>query len=187
MVDRFARRLGQSEPQSEHVFKNWLQSYQGVCADHAGGGLAQCCPHHAIANLAAKTLKELIDLIKSNPGKYSYAQPAPDSTPHLAGELFKQEFGLDLVTVPFNGAGPAINSTMGGYTPIAFTALPPTMGPSRAPTCAASSTSGETPKGTVQRWLNWVGDLHGCRIAFAVSASRQIHNNRCPWAAALSL
>ena len=75
----------------------------------------------------AKTLKELIDLIKANPGKYSFAQPATGSTPHLAGELFKQKYGLDLVTVPFNGAALAVNSTIGGHTPIAFTALPPAM------------------------------------------------------------
>ena len=75
----------------------------------------------------AKTLMELIALIKANPGKYSFAQPATGSTPHLAGELFKQKYGLDLVTVPFNGAGLAVNSTIGGHTPIAFTALPPTM------------------------------------------------------------
>jgi len=65
--------------------------------------------------------------VKANPGKYSFAQPATGSTPHLAGELFKQKYGLDLVTVPFNGAALAINSTIGGHTPIAFTALPPAM------------------------------------------------------------
>jgi tripartite-type tricarboxylate transporter receptor subunit TctC len=75
----------------------------------------------------AKTLRELIDLIKANPGKYSFAQPATGSTPHLAGELMKQKYALDLVTVPFNGAALAINSTIGGHTPIAFTALPPAM------------------------------------------------------------
>ena len=75
----------------------------------------------------AKTLKELIELVKSHPGTYSFAQPATGSTPHLAGELLKQKYGLDLVTVPFNGAGLAINSTIGGHTPIAFTALPPAM------------------------------------------------------------
>jgi tripartite-type tricarboxylate transporter receptor subunit TctC len=79
-------------------------------------------------SLPAKTLKELIALIKAHPGKYSYAQPANGSTPHLAGELFKQQYGLDLVTVPFNGAAPAINSTLGGYTPIEVTALPPVIG-----------------------------------------------------------
>jgi tripartite-type tricarboxylate transporter receptor subunit TctC len=75
----------------------------------------------------AKSLKELADLVKANPGKYSFAQPATGSTPHLAGELFKQKYGLDLVTVPFNSAALAINSTLGGHTPIAFTALPPAM------------------------------------------------------------
>jgi tripartite-type tricarboxylate transporter receptor subunit TctC len=77
--------------------------------------------------VTAKTLRELIDLIKANPGKYSFAQPATGSTPHLAGELMKQKYSLDLVTVPFNGAALAINSTIGGHTPIAFTALPPAM------------------------------------------------------------
>jgi tripartite-type tricarboxylate transporter receptor subunit TctC len=75
----------------------------------------------------AKSMKELVELVKANPGKYSFAQPATGSTPHLAGELFKQKYGLDLVTVPFNGAALAVNSTIGGHTPIAFTALPPAM------------------------------------------------------------
>jgi tripartite-type tricarboxylate transporter receptor subunit TctC len=79
-------------------------------------------------SLPAKDLKELIALIKGSPGKYSFAQPATGSTPHLAGELFKQTYSLDLVTVPFNGAPLAINSTLGNHTPIAFTALPPAIG-----------------------------------------------------------
>jgi tripartite-type tricarboxylate transporter receptor subunit TctC len=79
-------------------------------------------------SVPAKNLKELIDLIKANPGKYSFAQPATGSTPHLAGEMFKQKFNLDLVMVPFNGAPLAVNSAMGNHTPIAFTALPPAMG-----------------------------------------------------------
>src|SRR5215470_6605595 len=76
---------------------------------------------------ASKTLKELIELVKAHPGTYSFAQPSTGSTPHLAGELFKQQYQLDLVTVPFNSAALAINSTIGGHTPIAFTALPPAM------------------------------------------------------------
>jgi tripartite-type tricarboxylate transporter receptor subunit TctC len=75
----------------------------------------------------ARSVRELIELIKASPGKYSFAQPGTGSTPHLAGELFKLRFGLDLVMVPFNGAALAINSTLGGHTPIAFTALPPAM------------------------------------------------------------
>ena len=75
----------------------------------------------------AKTLRELVDLVKSHPGKYSFAQPSTGSTPHLAGEMFKQKYQLDLVTVPFNSAALAVNSTIGGHTPIAFTALPPAL------------------------------------------------------------
>lgn len=92
--------------------------------------LVAASPNVVMVNPAvpAKTLKELIDVIKANPGKYSYAQPSTGSTPHLAGELFKQSYGLDLVMVPFNGAPLAVNSTMGGHTPIAFTALPPAIG-----------------------------------------------------------
>jgi tripartite-type tricarboxylate transporter receptor subunit TctC len=76
-------------------------------------------------SLPVKTVKELVDLIKANPGKYSFASAGTGTTPHLSGELFKLTYGLDLVHVPFNGAGPAIQSTVAGHTPIAFTALPP--------------------------------------------------------------
>ena len=98
--------------------------------DFAPISLVAASPNVAMVHpsVPAKTLKELIDLIKANPGKYSYAQPATGSTPHLVAELFKQEFDLDLVMVPFNGAPLAVNSTMGGHTPIAFTALPPAIG-----------------------------------------------------------
>jgi tripartite-type tricarboxylate transporter receptor subunit TctC len=92
--------------------------------------LVAASPNVVVAHpsLPANNLKELIDLIKANPGKYSYAQPSTGSTPHLAAELMKQMFRLDLTMVPFNGAAPAINSTLGSHTPIAFTALPPAIG-----------------------------------------------------------
>jgi tripartite-type tricarboxylate transporter receptor subunit TctC len=76
-------------------------------------------------SLPAKSVKELIALVKANPGKYNYAHPSTGTTPHLAGELFKLTFGLDLVTVPFNGAGPAVQSVIASHTPIGFFALPP--------------------------------------------------------------
>jgi tripartite-type tricarboxylate transporter receptor subunit TctC len=78
-------------------------------------------------SVPAKTLPELVKLIQENPGKYSFAGPGVGSTPHLSGELFRLAFNLDLQHVPFTGAGPAIQSTLGGHTPIAFTALPPAM------------------------------------------------------------
>jgi tripartite-type tricarboxylate transporter receptor subunit TctC len=76
-------------------------------------------------SVPAKTVKELVDLVKANPGKYSFASPGVGSTPHLSGELFRISQGIDLVTVQFKGAGPAIQDTVGGHTPVAFTALPP--------------------------------------------------------------
>jgi tripartite-type tricarboxylate transporter receptor subunit TctC len=76
-------------------------------------------------DVPAKTVQELVALIKATPGKYSYAAPGVGSTPHLSGEIFRISQGLDLVTVQFTGAGPAIQNTVGGHTPIAFTALPP--------------------------------------------------------------
>src|SRR6266403_983940 len=78
-------------------------------------------------SVPAKTLPELVQLIRDNPGKYSFAGPGVGSAPHLGGELFRLAFDLDLVHVPFTGAGPAIQATVGGHTPIAFTALPPAL------------------------------------------------------------
>jgi tripartite-type tricarboxylate transporter receptor subunit TctC len=71
-------------------------------------------------SMPVQTVKELVALIKANPGKYTYASAGVGSPSHLTSELFRTSLGLDLVHVPFNGAGPAVTSTMGGHTPIAF-------------------------------------------------------------------
>jgi tripartite-type tricarboxylate transporter receptor subunit TctC len=76
-------------------------------------------------SVPAKTVKELVDVVRANPGKYSFASPGIGSTPHLSGEIFRLSQGIDLPTVQFKGAGPAIQSTVGGHTPVAVTALPP--------------------------------------------------------------
>ncbi len=65
-------------------------------------------------SVPANTAKELAALVKANPGKYSYASPGAGTTGQLAGELFKLSLGLDLLHVPFNGATPALTSTIGG-------------------------------------------------------------------------
>ena len=76
-------------------------------------------------SVPAKSVKELIDVVKADPAKYSYAQPSTGSTPHLSGELFKLTYELNIVMVPFTSAALAVNSTLAGHTPIGFTALPP--------------------------------------------------------------
>ena len=76
-------------------------------------------------SIAAKNLSELVALIKAGGMKFSYASPGAGTPPHLIGELFRLSYGLDLVHVPFNSAGPAVTATLAGHTPIAFTSLPP--------------------------------------------------------------
>jgi tripartite-type tricarboxylate transporter receptor subunit TctC len=74
-------------------------------------------------SVPARDVNELVALVRANPGKYSFASSGANTQPRLVGELFKLKFGLDLVHVPFNGGGPAMTSTIGGHTPIAFTSL----------------------------------------------------------------
>jgi tripartite-type tricarboxylate transporter receptor subunit TctC len=71
-------------------------------------------------SVPAKTVKELVALIRANPGKYNYSSAGAGTQAHLAGEQFRLSLGLDLVHVPFNGGGPAIAAVVGGHTPIGF-------------------------------------------------------------------
>ena len=75
----------------------------------------------------AKTMNELIDLLKASPGQYSVASPGAGTTPSLAIEMLKQAFGVNFVTVPFAGGGPMAQSLLGGFTPISCNALSTTM------------------------------------------------------------
>jgi tripartite-type tricarboxylate transporter receptor subunit TctC len=68
----------------------------------------------------AHTVKELVALIRANPGKYSYAHAGTGTQSHLAGEQFRLTLKLDLVHVPFNGGGPAAAAVVGGHIPIGF-------------------------------------------------------------------
>ena len=72
----------------------------------------------------AKNLQELIDLAKAKPGGYSSAAPGQGSTPHMAGELFKRQAGIDIVHIPYKGSGPALNDVMGGHVQIMFDGIP---------------------------------------------------------------
>ena len=76
-------------------------------------------------SVPAQNVKELVALIRANPGKYSYASPGTGTPPHLVGELFRLSLHLDLVHVPFNGGGPAIASAAAGHTPISFGSMAP--------------------------------------------------------------
>ena len=83
-------------------------------------------PHVLVVHpsVPAATVSELVALAKASPGKLSYASAGRGTPAHLAGELFKLAFDVDITHVPFNGGGPASASTLGGHVPIAVSALP---------------------------------------------------------------
>jgi tripartite-type tricarboxylate transporter receptor subunit TctC len=74
--------------------------------------------------LPVKSVQELIALLKSKPGEYSYASSGIGTPLHLSGELFKSLAGVDMVHIPYRGAGPALNDVVAGQVPIMFDNLP---------------------------------------------------------------
>jgi tripartite-type tricarboxylate transporter receptor subunit TctC len=90
--------------------------------DFAPITLAATSPILLVVNpsFPATNVKQLIDVVKTSPRKYSYASPGTGNTLHLAGERFRLSLGLDLVHVPFSGGAPSMTSTIAGHTPIAF-------------------------------------------------------------------
>jgi tripartite-type tricarboxylate transporter receptor subunit TctC len=71
----------------------------------------------------AKTMTELVDLIKREPGKHSVASPGGGTTPSLSIEMLRLRLGLNFIVVPFSGGGPMTQSLLGGHTPIACGAI----------------------------------------------------------------
>ena len=72
----------------------------------------------------AKDFKAFLAEIKRNPGKYSYASSGTGGIGHLQTELFKSLTGAFITHIPYRGAGPALNDTVGGQVPIIFDNLP---------------------------------------------------------------
>ena len=95
-------------------------------ADFAPISLLVVVPNVLVVNpdFPAKDVAELIALLKAEPGKYSYASSGNGTPLHLSGELFKSMAGVDMVHVPYKGAGPALVDVMGGHVPIMFDNLP---------------------------------------------------------------
>jgi tripartite-type tricarboxylate transporter receptor subunit TctC len=76
-------------------------------------------------SVPAHSVKDLVDWIHANPGKESFASPGTGTPPQLVGSLFTQSQHLDLVHVPFDGGGTAVQATVAGHTPISFGAMAP--------------------------------------------------------------
>jgi tripartite-type tricarboxylate transporter receptor subunit TctC len=71
-------------------------------------------------SLPVATVKQLIALAKSQPGKIAYASPSIGTGGHLSGELFKVMTGTDMLHIPYKGAGPAVADLLGGHVPVMF-------------------------------------------------------------------
>ena len=74
--------------------------------------------------VAAKNLRELMDLAKREPGKLAYGSDGNGTASHLTMELLKAKAGVDLVHVPYKGSGPLLNELVGGQVPVGITGLP---------------------------------------------------------------
>jgi tripartite-type tricarboxylate transporter receptor subunit TctC len=94
--------------------------------DFAPISLLVVVPNVLVVNpeLPAKSVKELVDLLKANPDKYSYASSGNGTPLHLSGELFKKMAGVSMQHIPYKGAGPALNDVIGNQVPIMFDNLP---------------------------------------------------------------
>jgi tripartite-type tricarboxylate transporter receptor subunit TctC len=71
-----------------------------------------------------KSVKDLIDYAKKNPGKLNFASSGSGTTIHLSGELFKKMAGIDMVHVAYRGSAPALNDLVGGQVDLMFDNLP---------------------------------------------------------------
>jgi len=73
--------------------------------------------------LPAKSMREFVDLVRSQPGKLYYSSPGNGGPQHLAMELLKLETGMDIVHVPYKGAAGAISDLVGGHVQAMVSAL----------------------------------------------------------------
>jgi tripartite-type tricarboxylate transporter receptor subunit TctC len=122
-----------------------------VYRDFAPVTLAATTPSLLVAHpsLGVRTVKELVKYLETHRDKGAVASPGTGTTAHLAAETFKQALGIDLVHVPFGGAAPALNATLGGHVPLAFVGLSLASPHVKQGALIALATTGETRSATL--------------------------------------
>jgi tripartite-type tricarboxylate transporter receptor subunit TctC len=95
--------------------------------DFTGITLAGTSPSALIVHpsVPARTVKELIALMRAEPEKYSIGHAGPGSSQHLSAEMLRLAGGLTNPLVPFNGSSPVVTSVLGGHTPVGFAVMTP--------------------------------------------------------------
>ena len=79
-------------------------------------------------SVPAQDVRQLVAYAKANPGKLSYGSAGTGTSQHLAGELFKQLTGIEMIHVPYKGAGPAVSDLIGGQIPLMFADISASLG-----------------------------------------------------------
>ena len=85
-----------------------------------------------IPSFPAKTVPEFIAYAKANPGKINMASSGTGNLSHVSGELFKMMTGVEMLHVPYRGAGPALNDLLSGQMQVMFDAMPSSIAHIRA-------------------------------------------------------
>ena len=111
-----------------HTVNPWLYDLSGrydPIRSFTPVAIIAASPVIMVANpgVPAQTVAELVALARAQPGKLQYASAGVGSVTHLAGELFKSLAKVDLLHVPFKGAGPATIDVIGGHTNLMFGGL----------------------------------------------------------------
>ena len=97
-------------------------------------------------SIPAHSVKELIALLRSAPGKYSYGSSGNGTIVHLSGEMLKSAAGADVLHVPYKGSNPATQAILGGEVTFVFSTMPPAISNSKAGKLRALAVT--TPKRT---------------------------------------
>ena len=102
----------------------------GVAVGSALAGPVSTAPHVLVVSskLPVKTLQELVDYAKANPGKVSFASAGTGGTAHLGMEMFKLISGADVLHVPYKGSSGAFNDLASGQVSAMFSSLPSLQG-----------------------------------------------------------
>src|SRR5438552_17792116 len=126
--DGYTILMGNVAPNAINVslFKNL--PYDPV-ADFAPVSLVASTPNILVVHPStqARTVKEVVALVKANPGTLNFASAGVGSSSHLAGELFRILAGADIVHVPYKGAGPAMVDVLSGQIQLYFATMPAAM------------------------------------------------------------
>jgi tripartite-type tricarboxylate transporter receptor subunit TctC len=75
------------------------------------------------SSVKAQNVRELVSLLKAQPGRFNYGTSGVGTPPHLSGELFKSMAGVDISHIPYKGGGPAMSDLVGGHIPLLFDVL----------------------------------------------------------------